>query len=240
MLLDYICSNIASRFDLYDSSGQPRKATIIEIIAASPCLACIAEKLSQKTVSSEVDSLYKECHKLAVNILAEELFYLLTKLGYKIAISTETDLKYGKADILVTLTNYGLTLKNATKELIIEVKTGISLSLSQIFRYFMDSRSDTVIVWRVRKRQVLTFNARELRPILQEFIRVLCLRGLRLLSTRHFQPCSHTRNMSRQKKNKQLKQKALEEMFRDLSDAIIETLPMILDTILKQLGVIPK
>lgn len=235
VMLDYICSKIASRFNLYDLNGRPRRATIIEIIARSPCLTCIVEKLSKKTVGSEIDSFYKECHKFAVNILVEELFYLLTRMGYKIAISTERDLGYGKADILVNLRNYGLSLKNATKELIIEVKTGNSLSLSQIFRYLLDSKCNTIIVWRIRRRQVLTFDAQELRPLLEKFTKMLCLRGLRLLATEHFQPCNHVKNVTGQRIVKQSKQEALEAMFRDFSKALTETLPSVLQIILEKL-----
>ena len=236
ILLDYICSRIASRFDLYDSNGRPRRATIIEIIARSPCLICIAEKLSEKTMSNDIDSLYKECHKFAVNVLVEEIFYLLTRMGYKIAISTERDLEYGKADILVNLRNYGLSLKNATKELMIEVKTGNSLSLNQIFRYLLDSKCDTIIVWRIRKRQVLAFNAQELRPLLEEFTKMLCLRGLRLLSTEHFQVYSHVEDRTRRriKTTRQMEQERLEIFFREFSEALTETLPLVLQIVLKK------
>jgi hypothetical protein len=77
--------------------------------------------------------LYKECHRLAVNVLVEELYRLLNTMGYKVLISAEAELEYGKADILITVTNYGLNLKGETRELLIEVKTGNSVSLTQIF-----------------------------------------------------------------------------------------------------------
>lgn len=238
VMLDYICSTIASHFNLYDSNGRPRRATIIDIIAKSPCPSCIVKKLSEKNISNKIDSFYKECHEFAVNVLVEELFYFLTGMGYRIAISTEMNLDYGKADILVTLTNYGLNLKNGAKELVIEVKTGNSLSFSQIFRYFLDFKCNTVIVWRVKWRQVLTFDAQELRPVLEEFTKMLCLRGLRLLSTKNFQPCSHIEDVIKRKiKADGQKRERLETFFRDFSKALTETLPLVLQIALEKLEI---
>jgi len=75
-LLDKVCSQVADRFTLYNSNGKPRKATIIDVIAKSSCLACIARKLSKEAAHNDVDALYMECHMLAVNVLVEELQFL--------------------------------------------------------------------------------------------------------------------------------------------------------------------
>jgi hypothetical protein len=227
---EHICLEIASRYNLHQLSGKPRKSTILEAIAKSPCLTCITERLARTSV--DVDSLYKECHRLAVNVLVEELYRVLNQMGYKVLISTEAELEYGKIDVLITVTNYGLNLKNSVKELLVEVKTGNSLSLTQIFRYLMDSRSDTIIVWRIRRRQVLVFDVHEVKPLLTEFIRMLCLRGIRLLSAQHLQPCQHERERCHRPK-----QEELEGMFKDFSKALIETLPSILQAIIEKLGI---
>lgn len=229
-LLNQVCHQIAQRYSLYDYSGKPPKNTILEVIAKSPCLTCITERLAR--ININVDSLYKECHRLAVNVLVEELYYLLNQRGYKVLISTEAKLEYGKIDVLITVTNYGLRLKNSAKELLVEVKTGNSLSLTQIFRYLLDSKSEDIIVWRIRKRQVLVFNVNEIKPLLVEFIKMLCLRGIRLLSSQQIQPCQHEREHCHQPK-----QDKLEEMFRDFSKALIETLPSILQVIIEKLGI---
>ncbi|MEM3765865.1 MAG: hypothetical protein QXU46_02415 [Candidatus Bathyarchaeia archaeon] len=230
--LEEICSEIALRYNLSHKSGKPRKSTIIEVIAKSPCLACVTKKLSGQSAASDVEALYKECHKLAVNVLVEELYYLLNQMNYKVLISTEAELQYGKVDILITVTNYGLSLKNSAKELLVEVKTGNSFSLTQIFRYLLDSKSEDIIVWRIRKRQVLVFNVNEIKPLLTEFTRMLCLRGIRLLSSQQIQPCQHELQRCHQPK-----QEELEEMFRDFSKALIETLPSILQIIIEKLGI---
>jgi hypothetical protein len=230
--LDQICSQIAQRFNLYSIDGRTRKSTIVDVIARFTCLSCINERLSDQNVSNDVDALYKECHRLAVNALVEELYFLLNQTGYKVLISTEEKLDYGKADILITVTNYGLNLKGKTKELLIEVKTGNSLSLSQLFRYLLNSRSDTIIVWRVRKRQVLTFNAQIIEPLLTEFTKMICLRGIRLLLSPQLQSCKHTKQS-----NYLPTQEELQEMFQDFSEAVIETLPHVVERILRELDV---
>ena len=231
-LLEEVCSKIAVHYSLYYGGEKPRKGTIIEVIANSPCLACITKKLSGQSVASDVDSLYKECHRLAVSVLVEELYHLLNKIGYKVLISTEAELEYGKADVLITVTNYGLNLKDKTKELLVEVKTGNSLSLSQLFRYLLDSRSDAIVVWRVRKRQILAFNAQIIEPLLMEFTRMICLRGIRLLLSSQLQPCKHVKQS-----NYLPTQEELQEMFQDFSEAVIETLPHVVETIFRELGV---
>ncbi|MEM3640574.1 MAG: hypothetical protein QXH37_01435, partial [Candidatus Bathyarchaeia archaeon] len=149
------------------------------------------------SVIDNVDAIYRESHELAVNILVEELYAFLDKMGHKVIITTEAELNYGRADILITITNYGLNLKSKAKDLLVEVKTGNSLSFIQLFRYFLDGKSDTIIVWRVRKRQVLVFNAEKFKPLIAEFMRMICLRAIRLLSSNHQIISQHKRSWKR-------------------------------------------
>lgn len=231
ILLDHICSEIASRFNSYQPNGKLCKNAIIETLAKSSCLACVTKWFSNH-VTAKVDPIYKECHKLAVNVLVEELYHLLDQLGYKVMISTEEELEYGKADILIEVTSYGLTLKSKAKELLIEVKTGNSLSLIQIFRYLWDSRSHAIVVWRVRKRQVLTFDSQKIHPLLTESMRMICLRGIRLLSSTQIQSCKHCARAVHQPVATEL-----ELMLQDFAKAIIETLPSVLQRVLEQLAI---
>jgi len=166
-----------------------------------------------------------ECHRLAVNVLVEELYNFLGRMGYNVMISTETKLEYGKADVTIAVTKYGIDLKCASNELLVEVKTGNSLSLPQLLRYLMDKRSKTILVWRVRRRQILFFNAESMKPLLMEFVRMICLRGTRLLSS----PQSLCRHV--QLPDYEPTQEALQTMFQDFAKALIETLPHILEAI---------
>lgn len=231
ILLDQVCSQVAQRFSLYSSSGKPRKAIILAVIAKSACIACIAKKLSPQTKANHVDAIYLECHRLAINVLVEELHNLLEALGYNVRISTETELEYGKADVTITITNYGINLRCNASELLVEVKTGRSISLCQLFRYLISKRGNTIVVWRVRRRQILVFDTEDIKPLLMEFMRMICLRGNRLLSSPQL-TCQHT-----QRPDYQPTQEALQEMFQDFAEALIETLPNILEAITERLGI---
>lgn len=230
-LLDQVCSQVADRFTLYSSNGKPRKATIIDIISKSSCPTCITKKLS-KTTRDHVDALYKECHMLAVNVLVEELYNFLKAMGYNVRISTEAKLEYGKADIVITITRYGVNLKCFGNKLMVEVKTGKSLSLSQLFRYLLQDSHSAIVVWRIRNRQVLFFKAEEIEALLMEFVRMICLRASRLLSSPTPAACQHLHYHSYQPS-----QEELQEMFQDFAGAIMETLPYVLETVAEKLGV---
>jgi hypothetical protein len=231
ILLEQVCLQVAQRFSLYTPYGKPRKATIIETIARSTCLGCIAKSFSVEAAAKNVDALYKECHRLAVNVLVEELYNLLRGLGYNVMISTEAELEYGKADVMITITGYGINLRCKANNLLIEVKTGNSLSLCQLFRYLMDKRSDTIVVWRVRRHQILIFSTETIEPLVMEFVRMVCLRGTRLLSSPQLM-CQHT-----QQPDYSPTQEELEKMLQDFSKALVETLPYVLEAITERLGI---
>jgi len=231
-LLDQVCSQVAQRFSLYGSNGKPRKATILAVIAKSACIACIAKKLSTQARANHVDALYLECHRLAVNVLVEELYSLLRGMGCNVRISTETELEYGKADVTITITNYGVNLRCKANELLVEVKTGKSLSLSQLFRYLLQDSNSTIVVWRIRNRQILFFTAQEIRPLLIEFVKMIYLRAERLLSSPIPTTCQHTQHFGYRPS-----QEELQEMFQDFAGALMETLPYVLETIAEKLAV---
>jgi len=233
--LTKICLKLAQRFNLYSANGEPRKAFIIDALSGSTCLACIAQKLSASLNTRSVDDFYSECHKLAINCLIEELCRILAEMNYKVAVLSEARLEYGKADIILRITKHGINLMCETKNLLVEVKTGNSLSFSQLFRYFLDGRNDSIVIWRVRRRQVLVFNLQKIKPLLAEFVRMICLRAERLLSSEQMPSCQHAKDMSYQPS-----QEELQQAFEDFSEALVETLPMVLDIILKQLEMIPK
>lgn len=229
--LDQVCLQIARRFNLYNSKGKPCKATILSVMAESACLACISGRLSTQTSSNCVDALYTEVHRLAVNVLVEEIHNRLQGAGYNVTISTETPLEYGKADVTIEVANYGVNLKCKTKEILVEVKTGSSLSLCQLFRYLLEKRNSTIVVWRIRKRQILIFNAEDIELLLIEYMRMIYLRGARLLSSTH-SVCQHIRQT-----NYSPTQEVLQKMFQDFAEALTETLPSILEILTKRLGI---
>lgn len=230
-LLDDVLCRVAECFSLYNYKGKPRKATIIDTVAKTSCLTCITRKLSEAGARNDVDALYMECHMLAVNVLVEELGTFLGAMGYNVIVSTEAELEYGRADIVVTVTRYGVNLKSRENELMVEVKTGKSLSLSQLFRYLLQDSNGTIVVWRIRNRQILVFKRSEIEPLLIEFVKMICLRARRLLSSPAPTKCQHLQRFGYQPS-----QQELEEMFRDFACAIMETLPCVLEAIAENLG----
>jgi len=95
----------------------------------------------------------------------------------------------------------------------------------------LDKRSNTIVVWRVRRRQILVFDTEDVKPLLIAFMRMVYQRGTRLLSSPHL-ACQHT-----QRPDYQPTQEALQEMFQDFAEALIETLPNILEAITERLGI---
>jgi len=155
-LLEQVCSQVAQHFSVYGQNGKPRKAKIIDALSRSSCPSCIAKDLSRQAAPNGVDTLYAECHMLAVNVLVEELCNFLRTMGFNVMISTEAELEYEKADIAITITRYDIDLKCHENELMVEVKTGKSLPLSQLFRYLLQDSHSAIVVWN-RKRRLIFF-----------------------------------------------------------------------------------
>lgn len=228
--LEHICFEIASRFNLYYSNGTPRKATIIEALWSSTCVSCICKKLTNTTLQARIDNIYAECHKFAVSVLIEELQQIFSEKGYSVLIVDEYQKEFGKVDVLVRLTNYGIYLKSEINELIVEVKTGFSISLPQIMRYLLGTKEETIIVWRIRNRQVLFFDATKFRFLLIRFMKTIVMRGNRLLAASESK-CKHA--------NQDIcwspTENDIQEMLEDFADTLVETLPHVTERIFETL-----
>ncbi len=231
--LDRTCSQIAAKYDLYNSSGEPRKATILEILSRTTCTSCIDRRLRENK-RDHIDKLYRECHQLACNLLIEELYHQLCRVGCSGLIRREKILKYGKADISIILVLQDARFHLIKKQVLVEVKTGFSLSLSQLFRCMFDN-AQSLVLWRVRSRQVLVLERIELEPLLELFMKMTIVRGKRLLA-RLDGPCSHESQL----RNWSPSQQELQGMLSDFLNAVTETLPIAVDAVLRKLGIAPK
>jgi hypothetical protein len=228
-LLDYGCCTIAERYDLY-SRGQPRKATIIEVLARNTCIACIDRELRTKS-TQRIDNMYTELHQLACSLLIEELYCQLIKKGHTVTIATEENLKYGKVDVFIIPSHYGLSLRSNQTEIAVEVKTGFSLSLPQLFRYMIDNNHRSLVLWRIRNAQVLVFEGTVLKRLLTQFMMMIVSRADRLLSNRKFS-CEH----SIQHKSWSPNQQQLQEAFLDFSAGVVETMPSVVKAVVEILN----
>ena len=226
--LDHICSEIAERFNFCLSNGKPRAAAIIDILACSPSIGDIVEKFGQHR--PDIDAVYLENHRLAVGILVERLQSFLAKRGYKVLILTEAKLRHGITDVLIAPTRYGVNLQHNGKKIIIEVKTGKSLSYSQLFRYLLDVSNATLILWRIKKRQVAVLRGKTLQPMLQAFMEMCILRGERVLAAKTVK-CQN----STAPRNFKLSSTELENTVNNFAGGLVETLPVVLETVLREM-----
>ena len=226
--LDYVCSQIADRYELF-SKGQPRKAMIIEVLAKNVCIACVDKELRAKSFQ-RIDNMYTELHQLACSMLVEELYDQLVKNGRTVTITTEENIKYGKIDVFIIPSNFGLSLHSNQVEIAVEVKTGFSLSLPQLLRYMIDNDRRSLMLWRIRNQQVLLFEGTETRQLLAQFVKMIISRANRLLLTPEPQ-CKHIP----QGKSWSPNQEQLQETFSDFSKGIIKTLPTVIEKVVTKL-----
>jgi hypothetical protein len=229
--LERLCSDVASRFSLYYPNNTPRRATIIETLAGSSCTSCIFKRLSNTAAQGRIDGIYLECHRLAVSTLAEELQNQFSDQGYVVSIANEYEKEFGKVDVFIRITNYGIHLQSKTNELMVEVKTGFSISLPQIFRYLLDTENETIIVWRIRNRQVLLFDGTKFKLLLMRFMKTCILRANRLLASTE-PKCGHYI----QNNDWSPTEKGVQEMLEDFAIAIVETLPHVAEKVFETLG----
>lgn len=168
---------------------------------------------------------------LACNILVEELQTQLTERGYSVLVTSEKNLEYARADILIIPNRHGVDLHLNKKEVGIEVKTGVSLSFSQLLRYMLDNVDRTIILWRIRNKQILLFEGAKLKPLLTQFMKMIVSRAERLLSNSEML-CEHAHEY----KIWLPSQQQLQEALSDFSDGVVKTLPSIVETVLTILG----
>jgi hypothetical protein len=164
-------------------------------------------------------------------MLVEELQVQLTEKGYSVLVTNEKKLEYGKVDILIIPNRHGVDLLLNKKEVGIEVKTGSSLSFSQLFRYMLDNADRTLILWRIRNKQILLFEGTTLKPLLTQFMKTIVSRAERLLSNPGTS-CEHVFEC----KNWSPNQQQLQESFAKFSSGIITTLPSVVETVVKMLN----
>lgn len=222
---DDACTKVADHYSLFYSNGKPRKAQIIEAIARTTCTSCINGLLREKPVNL-IDNFYIAIHSLASNILVEELAVQLTEKGFSVLVANEKNLEYGRVDILIIPNRHGVDLHLNRKEIVIELKTGRTFSFSQIFRYMLDNEERTLILWRIRNRQVLLFEGNRIKPLLAQFMKMIISRAERLLSNQEM-PCEHVLNCNNWSPNQQ----QLQEAFTAFSNGIIATLPSVVETV---------
>jgi len=163
--LDCLIRQLADKFDLF-YNGRPRKAFILDVLLRYRCLGCIVKALTKQN-ACRVDDIYVENHRLAVNLLCEQLKGKLKAENFSVVVEDEVSGSYGRMDIVVKSTWNGVQLRFASFKMVVEVKCGKSLRYSQLFRYFLQDPSISVIVvWRVIMHQVIILERAKINNLL--------------------------------------------------------------------------
>ena len=201
---------------------------IIEVLARNTCIACVDKELRTKSFQ-RIDNMYTELHQLACSMLVEELYDQLVKNGHTVTITTEENIKYGKIDVFIIPSNFGLCLHSNRVEIAVEIKTGFSLSLPQLLRYGIDNDHRSLLLWRIRNKQVLLFEGNEFRQLIGQFVKMTISRADRLLEAPELN-CKH----STQQKSWSPNSQQLQETFSDFSNGVIKSLPSVVEAVVSR------
>jgi len=187
-LLDYlihsledVCSRLADKFGLHDRAGRPRKAFILDSLFRLSCPGCLWKIFTQtRPHNLNIDTLYGEMHEFAVNLLIGTLTQTLD--GEELNVCYEDAHEYGRADVAIKSTRFGAVVETNGACVVVEVKTGKKLSFAQLFRYLLQYRDATLVVWRIPMRQVFTLKGERLRALLCLYVSSAVARALKLLN----------------------------------------------------------
>jgi hypothetical protein len=189
--LDDLCCEIAEKYGLFDSHGRPRKAFVLDTLIKYACRGCIVKVLAQLRKANSVDKLFLQNHRLAVNLLVEQLRNRLAVEGLTGKVEEEVNCVYGRPDIILKLTNAGVIIQvGDVLEIIVEVKTGDGFTYAQLFRYLIERPNAILILWRVARRQNIVIKGTEVRSLLIMVMEAALKRGKDILSD-GYEDCSH-------------------------------------------------
>jgi len=226
--LDDVCCQLADKFGLYDGAGRPRKALIMDGLFRFSCPGCLYKFFTQMRVGgSSVDALYMEMHRFAVNVLAGVLAQVLKDREY--GVSCEDSYEFGRVDIAIKPSHFGVSVEANNTRVVVEVKTGRSLSFAQLFRYLLQYQDAVLVVWRVPMRQVFTLKGEKLYALLYLYGSSALARALKLLNDENAK-CNH--KLGDCKAPTVIEpQKLLDEFF----DGLVEGLPRVASAVIESL-----
>jgi hypothetical protein len=230
--LDRVCEEIAEKFNLFDARGRPKKSFIVDALMRNICPACAFKALTQPREDDDVDALYREGHGLALNILVEMLRYELKRNGLNAVVEGESSGDYGRLDVIIRLISQGIMLEFKDAAIIIELKTGVSVSLIQLLKYGIENPDSIIAVWRIRMKQFFIIDMRKHRQILLAIMFAAINRGLAILSGTATE-CHHN---NRNSQNKASRVENPQQLLDELFTSITNDLPSIVDAILRLAG----
>ena len=224
--LDEVCSSIAEKYGLYDSHGRPRKAFVLDTLLKYSCYGCINKVFTQPRKTDSIDKLFLQNHKLAVNLLVEQLRHHLKAAGFK--VEEEVRGEYGRVDVIIKPTSTGVIVEiGNTIEIIIEVKTGASFTYAQLFRYILERPNAVLVLWRVTQRQIIVIDGGKIRGLLLMVMEAALNRGTAILNG-DYEECSHN-----PVRNEPYVIEDAQRLVDDFLSALAETVPRVVETVLR-------
>jgi len=188
--VDELCCKVAEKYKLYDSYGRPRRAFILDTLIKYMCRGCIVKVLTQPRTTDSVDRLFLQNHKIAVNLLVEQLRNRLIAEGLKGRVEGEVSGVYGRPDVILKITSTGLIIKVGELEVIVEVKTGTSFSYAQLLRYIIERPNAILVLWRVAQNQTIVIKGTEVRGLLIMVLEAAINRGRDIVNG-EYEDCDH-------------------------------------------------
>ena len=225
--LDDLCCELAEKFNLYTYRGEPRRAFILDTLLSYSCRGCIIKVFTHQRKGDKADALYAQNHRLAVNLLVEELRSILKNEGLTYKVEEEAKGVYGRSDIVVQATATGIIIEVAKAlEIVVEVKTGAGFTYTQIFRYLIERPNAVLVLWRVTKRQIIVIDGGKIRGLLLMVMEAALNRGIAILNGEYAE-CSHN-----PVRNEPYVIEDAQRLVDDFLSALAETIPSVVETVL--------
>jgi hypothetical protein len=136
------------------------KARILKALGETSCEKFVLSQISShiRNGQQQFDIYYNEKHELAKRKLIHRLYSKLGEFRGQVIVRTETSTEFGRFDIAITPVEVlGPSLQSS--EIVVEIKTGLSLSLSQVERYLTSGKK--VILVRIPFEQVVVLRPDE-------------------------------------------------------------------------------
>ena len=231
--IDDVCLKIAEKYCLFDGKGRPKKSFVLDLLAKNFCPSCIIRELTQMRRDEGVDALYREGHSLAVGLLVEALRYWLGESGINARVEGEVSGEFGRPDIVVRVINQGILVELGDLTPIIELKTGLSVSLAQILKYAIERPRSIIVVWRIRMRQIITLDIRKHMRLLLAFMFSIISWGQAVLSCGESAKCSHNSSRETMGRSNSIEnpQEYLDGLFTALEEALPQVVGVVADII---------
>jgi hypothetical protein len=192
-LLQQECNRIITKYSEFLPNSKPTISMVLSLIASKSDVCCVDYSLRNRQWSF-VDPYYINRHALAVGVLMDAVYDGLTNLQYEVCIGSEVQMTFGKLDALITKNGGELEALYGNCKIGIEIKTGNSLDLAQLFRYLIDI--DSLILVRIKSKQIVTLRKYQFLETLSLLLETWISRTQRLLAKNDLR-CNHWKGRMR-------------------------------------------